>query len=470
MAAGCMLFIGFQKRKSIEQFLEKVPPIIVLAFIIAVMYLPKSLATISTVTVVVLSLVLIASLKKGTTAYKFFTIPEVVYIGLISYSLYLWHWGVLSISRWTIGIHWWSIPFQVALMFGLAITSYRYIETPLRKGNWFGKRWKTLIVGGGVIFTLAGGLIALGKSLKKDLFLGDKILISQMGNLTNFSKSDFFDSKWNTKNCVFSSNNDVGKKVNFEECSLKTYQANKPTILVIGNSQNVAQIRMYERVVEKGFNVILTSAWGCHIPKRLKTQNTWRESCNYYQENVIEALVSNLKNGDIVALISDFSSFSKSDNPYLKGFDMSEGSILVNGKPSDNRLRNYEFVQGINNLAKQLDSMGVSIVVQHMGPLTRGLPEVQECVSVFKWIKKSCEYHSKSEHLKARKNFDNSLIKLHTNNSNLFVFDPMNIACPNASCSYLSSNGKLLYRDTAHFSDYASAIMSDKFFLFLKNI
>ncbi len=48
MAAGCLLFITFQKRKSIEQFLEKVPPILVLAFIIGVMYLPMSLATTST--------------------------------------------------------------------------------------------------------------------------------------------------------------------------------------------------------------------------------------------------------------------------------------------------------------------------------------------------------------------------------------------------------------------------------------
>ena len=172
MASGCLLFIGFQKRKSIKLFLEKIPPIIVLAFIIGVMYLPMSLATTSTVTVVVLSLVLIASLRKGTTAYKFFTSPKVVYIGLISYSLYLWHWGVLAISRWTIGIHWWSIPFQVALMFSLANTSYRYIETPLRKGYWFGKRWKTLAVGGGVLITLSGGLIALGKSLNQVLYLG----------------------------------------------------------------------------------------------------------------------------------------------------------------------------------------------------------------------------------------------------------------------------------------------------------
>ena len=149
---------------------------------------------------------------------------------------------------------------------------------------------------------------------------------------------------------------------------------------------------------------------------------------------------------------------------------MSEGSILVDGKPSDNRLRNYEFVKGINNLAKKFDSMGISIVVQHMGPLTRGLSKVQDCISLFKWQRKSCEYHSKSEHLRARKDFDASLIELRTKNSNFFVFDPINIVCPDFSCSYLSPKGTLLFRDIAHFSDDASAMMSDKFFLFLKNI
>ena len=115
-----------------------------------------SLATVSTIAVVVLLAVLIAALKKQARAYAFFTHSKVVYIGLISYSLYLWHWGVLSISRWTIGIHWWSVPFQVALMLGLSVASYRWIETPLRKGNWFEKRWMTLVVGGGTLVHMNG--------------------------------------------------------------------------------------------------------------------------------------------------------------------------------------------------------------------------------------------------------------------------------------------------------------------------
>ena len=172
MAAGCLIFIGFQKRASVEQLLEKVPPLLVMALIVGVMYLPISLGATSTIAVVALSSILIASLKKQTAAFNIFTHPRVVYIGLISYSLYLWHWGVLSISRWTIGIHWWSVPFQVALMLGLAIASYRWIETPLRKGNWFGKRWKTLIVGGGILIIISGSLVALGKPLKGKLYLG----------------------------------------------------------------------------------------------------------------------------------------------------------------------------------------------------------------------------------------------------------------------------------------------------------
>ena len=96
-----------------------------------------------TISIVLLSAVLISCLREGSLVFNFLTKDEIVYIGLISYSLYLWHWGVLSISRWTIGIHWWSAPFQITLMFGLAVASYRWVETPLREGNWFGKRWKT---------------------------------------------------------------------------------------------------------------------------------------------------------------------------------------------------------------------------------------------------------------------------------------------------------------------------------------
>ena len=112
MASGCLIFIVFQKSKRFEQYLKRFPSFIVMLLIIAVMYLPISIAAISTIAVVILSSILIGSLEKGTSTFKFLTNSRVVYIGLISYSLYLWHWGVLSISRWTVGIHWWWSQFK----------------------------------------------------------------------------------------------------------------------------------------------------------------------------------------------------------------------------------------------------------------------------------------------------------------------------------------------------------------------
>ena len=76
MASGCLLFIASQKRKSTEHFFEKIPPIFILALIIGIMYLPISLATTSTIAVVLLSCILIASLKERTTAYKIFINPN----------------------------------------------------------------------------------------------------------------------------------------------------------------------------------------------------------------------------------------------------------------------------------------------------------------------------------------------------------------------------------------------------------
>jgi len=172
LAAGCLIFVGLQKCRSIEQLLEKVPPFLALSLIVFVMCLPMTMPVVSTILIVVLSSVLIISLKKETAAFKIFANPSVVHVGLISYSLYLWHWGVLSISRWTIGIHWWSVPIQIVLMVSLAVASYRLVETPLRKGDWFGKRWKTLLAGGSVLVILSAGIIALGRSFKGFLYTG----------------------------------------------------------------------------------------------------------------------------------------------------------------------------------------------------------------------------------------------------------------------------------------------------------
>ena len=108
--------------------------------------LPLGWAIPATVAAVGFTTALIGSLREGTAAYRLFTLPALVAMGLASYCLYLWHWGMLSLSRWTIGRHWWSLPFQVALIVMLSLASYRWVEQPLRQASWGPRRRGTIAV------------------------------------------------------------------------------------------------------------------------------------------------------------------------------------------------------------------------------------------------------------------------------------------------------------------------------------
>jgi len=66
------------------------------------------------------------------------------WIGLRSYGLYLWHWPVYQLTRPGLDISLTGVPllaFRLAITFALAELSYRFIETPIRKGA-LGRSWK----------------------------------------------------------------------------------------------------------------------------------------------------------------------------------------------------------------------------------------------------------------------------------------------------------------------------------------
>ena len=280
IASGCLTFIAFQKRTFIEKLLEKIPPILVLALMVGVMFLPMSLTTISTIAIVVLSVMIIASLKRGKALYIVFTNPLVVYIGLISYSLYLWHWGVLSISRWTIGIHWWSIPFQLAIIFGLASTSYQWIENPLRKRSWFEKKWKTFIISSGVLVTLTIGIYALGKPLKGGLYVGNKYNV------------------WNMKR--------------YRETSI-TNSPNLPTIYLIGDSHTAHYGSIMTNLAgKKEYNFIMHP--------RGKGLKLLEKSDEEYVLAPLREYKNNFNKGDIVIFAAHIEKYKNGKN-WLKQYE-----------------------------------------------------------------------------------------------------------------------------------------------------
>lgn len=69
--------------------------------------------------------------------FRLLSSRPLVFVGLISYSLYLWHWPIIVFAKHlTNGAL--GLPLQAAILaltFGAAILSWRYVEQPLRRGT-----------------------------------------------------------------------------------------------------------------------------------------------------------------------------------------------------------------------------------------------------------------------------------------------------------------------------------------------
>lgn len=150
LATGCVICVDIELRRWARTSHE-ITPWLLLAALIGVMLWPQERGMPATVVVVGLTAGLIISLKPGIQAHRWLTIRPLRFIGLISYSLYLWHWGVLALSRLTIGIHWWTLPVQVPLMVILAMGSYQWIETPWRRQSGFNSDAPVLAWGAGAM-------------------------------------------------------------------------------------------------------------------------------------------------------------------------------------------------------------------------------------------------------------------------------------------------------------------------------
>jgi peptidoglycan/LPS O-acetylase OafA/YrhL len=85
------------------------------------------------------TMLLIYVLNTGNRFWiKAFSARPLVWFGVISYSLYLWHWPLLTISRypWSAAPEtypWFLPPVMATLAVGIAWLSYQFIERPLRR-------------------------------------------------------------------------------------------------------------------------------------------------------------------------------------------------------------------------------------------------------------------------------------------------------------------------------------------------
>jgi peptidoglycan/LPS O-acetylase OafA/YrhL len=348
------------------------------------------------------------------------------YIGRISYSLYLWHWGIFVLFRWTVGI---SEPVTAGaallLTFLLSALSYHFVEQPFRRGAFWRRQPSWRIAGAGVAAVVVAHLgVASLYETRNGLGLNQSITTNQYDWSPYISRPA----------------SGPGKR-----------------LFVIGDSHAETYGNMaYLAAQRQGAQVAIYSRVGCPIAN-LRTTVVHTPPCRHIEEDVVSYLQVNAKPGDAVLIASlRVPRLSEQSN----AFDL-EAQRRLWRHPA----RSAERKQALEEAARfieKLQAMQLHVILDAPKPLFRAPPF--RCLDWFNRSNPACSAGfeiSRELLLELREPVMASLRELERSHG-VYVWDPFPTLCPGPKCSALHGQRPVFF-DTDHLSGYGGRLLVDSF-------
>lgn len=213
----------------------------------------------------------------GSAANRLLETPGMVYVGKLSYSLYLWHWPVFVLFRWTLGLEapgWQGLA--LALAVAGAVFSFHQIENPVRRNAWIGARPDFVVVFAGIAVI---GFSTLFASI---------MIFKQQPDLTLSVTRDRRD--W------------YPEPLDIPDSAARAGQLAGRTLFVMGDSHTWAYGRMLQALGnETGIRVRRFSSPGCPVLNFLALP---QGRCLAFIQDSVQQIVREAKPGDMVFLAS----------------------------------------------------------------------------------------------------------------------------------------------------------------------
>jgi len=433
MAAGCLMFLALQNSARVRAALQRLPMGPVVITMLAVMLLPVQAAVMATLAIVALTAVLIGGLRSGTPAFTVFRHPRVVGVGLISYSLYLWHWGVLAISRWTIGIHWWTVPFQIGAMALLAMLSFRLIEQPARRLT-IANQLLIIAAGVSVIGVSAFGLSVLGSQFSRRLFLLVKYPHEElMTRSRNYPLDQPVDEpQYSGRNCHLEK---TATQLP-DDCRIAGPAGR--TAFFVGNS-HADHYRETHYLLARGLGLTIE---GITMSSCMLPVDPTQAECNGLQRQVAQRVLSRVQPDDIVVVSNRF---------------------VIADEPTG-WLKTDASVRALNAFARQVFARGGRMVL--IGPSPEFSIESRLCTRLwFRPQNPACE-DTIATFRRARRA---ETARMRSLDPRILIFDPLPVLCPDGRCRLIDAGNRPLYVDRDHLTDDANRrLIHPAFAMFLK--
>ncbi len=260
---------------------------------------PRQTIAFSTPLTVAATALLIPAAATPGVVQRLLRTPWIRHLGLISYSLYLWHWSVICLSRWTIGLHAWTMPLQLLAMLALAEASYRFVEQPLRRRSWARSDGQTVLRGVAVMGALSGLLawLALGAG-GRHLYAGERTATVRE-QLTHQSVAG---TRINNPFCHLDPDDRRGSAALdrlARACSAPARQG-LPTLFVAGDSHASALMPLESDVHALGYGIAHLSRGGCPFPATAYGNS--KPGCTAFQRTWADWILANGRRGDAVLI------------------------------------------------------------------------------------------------------------------------------------------------------------------------
>lgn len=353
-----------------------------------------------------------------------------VWFGLISFPLYLWHWSLISFIRIieseTPSVFFRTLTVMASIL--LAWLTYRFIERPVRFGE--NGRKKTIIL---MLLMIVLGCIGYNVYRQNGFGLRSTVVLYESNKIELIRTSNIDES------CLSYINE---SNPTFYYCKFNNIGSNE-TVAVIGDSHaHAAFPGVSELFQEKGINTVLLANTGC--PPFIGGE---------YGDNDDERQRCKINIGKIIELVS-----RKKDIKKVLIFSL--GAINITGTAADGDYPNTRklpfvpipvevFKSSLQKTIDILNNNGKSVYYVTENPEV-GF-DVKGCLArPLKTANRKCEVN-KSDVIKRQKDYLDVVDSLR----NARVIHTMDGFCKNNVCSVFK-DGILLYVDNHHLSVFGS--------------
>ena len=369
-----------------------------------------------------------------------------VFIGLISYPLYLWHWSILSFGRI---LHGGELSREARIIvlgvsFAFSWATWRFVEVPIR----FGRRISMKVAALALLSVVLGGV---GYTIHQQD--GFSMRLKSISNDLDWAHPE----QYATSEC----RKTVGSN---EMAYCRSSRAQAPEVLLIGDSHAGSLYRGLAPAYEKHSEILMNlGAPGCvpfYDTESYPLGMRQEKNCRSIVNRMLEFAVSSPSVHTII--------LSVRGPMYMSGHDFipDRGAVpevvVWNGAPKGSSQADV-FASAFKNTVSRLSVSGKEIILFLDWPELGFDP--RSCsprpVNWFSSSRPLCGV-PRSQVDSRNRAYREMIFAMEKEFVGLEIFDPFPYLCDSVAC-YAMKSGHLLYRDDNHLSAAGATYLSERF-------